>query len=173
MVLHAYPSKLEGKLLLRDGSTVPVRPIKPEDEPLAKRFVSGLSQNSRYQRFLNQMKELPPPLLARFTHIDYDREMALVALAPEGGEFIGVARYAPNAGGSSAEFALTVTDAWQGRGLGHALLEKLLACARAAGYQVLDGTILADNSDMLELVTQFGFARTGHDGDTVSVALKL
>jgi acetyltransferase len=158
-----------------------VRPIKPGDEALETRFVNGLSQDSRYQRFLNQMKELPPPLLARFTHIDYDREMALVALAPEGGEFIGVARYAPNAGGdgagsappASAEFAVTVADAWQGRGLGHALLEKLIACARTAGYAALDGIILADNSDMLELATQFGFERTGRDGDTVSVALKL
>jgi acetyltransferase len=169
----AYPTALEGALTLLDGSTVPLRPIKPEDEALEARFVSGLSQNSRYQRFLNQMKELSPPLLARFTHLDYDREMALVALAPAGGEFIGVARYAPNAGGASAEFALTVADAWQGRGLGHALLEKLVACARAAGYAALDGIILADNSHMLELVTHLGFVRTGRDGDTVSVALKL
>jgi len=181
LAAHPYPSQLEGELRLRDGSTVPVRPIKPGDEALETRFVNGLSQDSRYQRFLNQMKELPPPLLARFTHIDYDREMALVALAPEGGEFIGVARYAPNAGGdgsgfappTSAEFAVTVADAWQGRGLGHALLEKLITCARAAGYAALDGIILADNGHMLELVTHLGFVRTGHEGDTVSVALKL
>lgn len=99
--------------------------------------------------------------------------MALAALAPEGGAFIGVARYAPNTGGSSAEFALTVADAWQGDGLGHALLEKLCICARAAGHAALDGTIPAANSEMLELVTHLGFVRTGHDGDTISVARKL
>jgi acetyltransferase len=181
MALHPYPSQLEGKLTLRDGSTVLVRPIRPEDEALEARFVDGLSAQSRYQRFLNQMAHLPPNLLERFTHIDYDREMALVALAPDSGEFIGVARYAPNAGGdsagfalpNSAEFALTVADAWQGRGLGHALLEKLCDCARAAGYAALDGIILNDNSKMLELVEQLGFVRTGRDGDTVAVMRRL
>jgi len=173
MTPNSYPSELEGSLTLRDGSTVLVRPIKPEDETLEAAFVNGLSQNSRYQRFLNQVKELPPRLLARFTHIDYDRELALVALAPESGEFIGVARYAPNDDGSSAEFALTVADAWQGRGLGHVLLVKLVASARAAGYKALDGTILADNRAMLDLAQHLGFVRTGRDGDTVSVACKL
>ena len=173
MAIRPYPSELEGKLELRDGSTVLVRPIKPQDTALETRFVDGLSQKSRYQRFLSQMAHLRPQLLARFTHIDYDREMALVALAPEGGEFIGIARYAPNADGTSAEFALTVADAWQGRGLGHALLEKLCACARTAGYTALDGLILNANGDMLELVEQLGFARTGHDGDTVTVVRRL
>jgi len=169
LTAHPYPSRLEGKLKLRDDSTVLVRPIRPEDEALETRFIDGLSQQSRYQRFLNQMKQLPPQLLARFTHIDYDREMALVALAPEGGEFIGVARYAPNADGSSAEFALTVADAWQGRGLGYALLEKLCDSARDAGYAALDGVILCANGEMLELVEQLGFVHTGRDGDTVTV----
>ena len=173
MALNRYPTELEGTLALRDGSTVQVRPIRPEDAALETRFIDGLSAQSRYQRFLNQMAHLPPLLLAKFTNPDYDREMALVALAPEGGEFIGVARYAANAGGTGAEFALTVADAWQGRGLGYALLEKLIACARAAGYSALDGTILGANSEMLELVADFGFMRTGHDGDTVTVARQL
>jgi acetyltransferase len=171
--IRPYPSDLEGRLTLRDGSTVLVRPIKPEDEALATRFVDGLSAQSRYQRFLSLAAHLSPQLLNRFTHIDYGREMALVALAPEGGEFIGVARYMPDADYTRAEFALAVADAWQGRGLGHALLEKLIACARAAGYAALDGLILHDNSDMLELVSQLGFVRTGHDGDTVTVVRRL
>ena len=181
MATRPYPPELEGKLELRDGSTVTVRPIRPEDAALETRFIDGLSGQSRYQRFLNQMAHLPPQLLDRFTHIDYGREMALVALAPGDAEFIGVARYAPNAGGDSAgfalantaEFALTVADAWQGRGLGHALLEKLCVCAHAAGYAALDGLILNANGDMLELAEQLGFVRTGHDGDTVTVVRRL
>ena len=172
MAIHPYPSELEGTLVLRDGSTVPVRPIRPEDAGLEKRFFEGLSEKSRYQRFLNQMAQLPPQLLARFTQLDFGREMALVALAP-GGEFIGVARYSPNADGSSAEFALTVADAWQRRGLGRALLEKLVACARAAGYAALDGTILNVNNEMLELAARLGFERCGRDGDAVTVVRKL
>lgn len=172
MAIHPYPSELEGTLVLRDGTTIPVRPIRPEDAALEKRFFEGLSEKSRYQRFLNQMAQLPPQLLARFTQLDYGREMALVALAP-GGEFIGVARYSPNADGSSAEFALTVADPWQGRGLGRALLEKLVGCARAAGYAALDGTILNANNEMLELAARLGFERSGRDGDTVRVVRKL
>ena len=173
MALNRYPSELSGTLELRDGSTVLVRPIKPEDSELETRFVDGLCAQSRFQRFFNQMTHLPPQLLNRFTQLDYDREMALVALAPGDGEFIGVARYAPNADGTSAEFALTVADAWQGRGLGHALLERLVACACAAGYATLDGIILDANSEMLELVAHLGFVRTGRDGDTVTVVRKL
>jgi acetyltransferase len=173
MAIHPYPSELEGTLTLRDGSVMPMRPIRPEDAALVNRFVEGLSAQSRYQRFMNSMAQLPPQMLARFTQIDYGREMALVALAPGGGEFIGVGRYAPNADGTSAEFALTVADAWQGRGLGRALLEKLCVCAREAGYAALDGHILNANGDMLDLAQQLGFARTGHDGDTVTVERRL
>jgi acetyltransferase len=173
MAIHPYPSELEHELKLRDGSRVPVRPIRPEDAALEIRFFEGLSENSRYQRFLNQMAQLPPQLLARFTQIDYDREMALVAVAPGTGEFIGVGRYAPNADGQSAEFALTVADAWQGRGLGKALLEQLCSRAREAGYVALDGHILNANNDMLGLAEHLGFVRAGHDGDTVTVVRRL
>ena len=129
-VARLHPSELEGTLQLRDGSAVPVRPIKPEDDALVTRFVDGLSAQSRYQRFLNQIAHLSPQLLNRFTHTDYGREMALVALSPEDGEFIGVARYTPNADGARAEFALTVADAWQRRGLGHACWKSDRLCPR-------------------------------------------
>ena len=173
MAIHPYPAELEGELRLRDGSTVAVRPIRPEDAAYEQRFFEALSERSRFQRFLSQSAHLTPQLLARFTQLDYDRELALVALAPGGRDFIGVGRYAPNADGGTAEFALTVADAWQGRGLGHALLEKLIECAHAAGYSALDGTILSANSDMLELVGALGFVRTGSDGDTVTVNRRL
>lgn len=177
MAIHPYPVELEGTLRLRDGTPVPVRPIRPEDAALEKRFFEGLSERSRYQRFLNQMAQLPPQMLARFTQLDYDRELALVALDPgpgeTAGEFIGVGRYAPNADGETAEFALTVADAWQGRGVGRALLERICECARAAGYRTLYGHILNANRDMLGLAEQLGFAHAGVDGDLVTVARKL
>src|SRR6185436_19855065 len=105
MAIHPYPSELEGVLALRDGTRVATRPMRPEDALLEKLFFDGLSGKSRYQRFLNQMAQLPPQLLARFTQLDYDRELALVALAPDRREFIGVGRYAPNSDGETAEFA--------------------------------------------------------------------
>ncbi|OFZ89849.1 MAG: GNAT family N-acetyltransferase [Betaproteobacteria bacterium RBG_16_66_20] len=173
MAIHPYPTDLEGELRLMDGSTLALRPIRPEDAARERRLFDVLSERSRYQRFLNQMAELPPQMLARFTQLDYDRELALVALEPGGKEFAGEGRYAPNADGTSAEFALTVADAWQGRGVGRALLERLCACARAAGYEALNGHILKANRDMLDLALRLGFVRTGQDGDTVSVVRKL
>jgi acetyltransferase len=173
MAIHPYPAELEGEMRLRDGSTVAVRPIRPEDAVLEKLFFDGLSEQSRYQRFLNQMAHLPPHMLARFTQLDYDRELALVALAPDGSGFIGVGRYAPNADGETAEFALTVADAWQGRGLGRALLEKLCECARAAGYRTLFGHILHANREMLDLAQRLGFVQSSRDSDLVTVARAL
>jgi acetyltransferase len=177
MAIHPYPVELEGTMRLRDGTMVAVRPIRPEDAALEGRFFDALSERSRYQRFLNQIAHLPPQMLARFTQLDYDRELALVALAPEGGtsggEFIGVGRYAPNADGETAEFALTVADAWQGKGVGRALLERICDCARAAGYRTLYGHILHANREMIELSERLGFTRSGSEGDLISVARQL
>jgi acetyltransferase len=173
MAIHPYPAELEGELRLRDGARVAVRPIRPEDAAPEQRFFDALSEKSRFQRFMNQMAHLPPQMLARFTQLDYDRELALVALAPDGREFIGVGRYAPNTDGETAEFALTIADAWQGRGIGRALLERLCDCARAAGYRVLFGHILHANREMLELAERLGFAKSGSDGELISVARTL
>jgi acetyltransferase len=171
MAIHPYPTELEGEIRLRDGRTVRVRPIRPEDAALELRFFSGLSERSRYHRFMQHLPELPPRMLARFTQLDYDRELALVVLHEN--EFVAVGRYAPNPDGRTAEFALTVADAWQAKGLGRALLARLCDAARAAGYQALYGHILADNRDMLDLAARLGFAETDRGGAEVSVVRRL
>jgi acetyltransferase len=171
MAIHPYPEALEGEIRLRDGSTARVRPIRPEDAAREQRFFERLSERSRFQRFMQYLRELPPKLLARFTQLDYDRELALVAL--HGEEFVAVGRYAPLADGVSAEFALAVADQWQGKGLGHALLERLCEAARAAGYAALLGHILEANHDMLELAAHLGFVERARDGSTVTVARSL
>jgi acetyltransferase len=131
MAIHPYPIELVGDAKLRDGTTLHLRPIRPEDAELERAFVAGLSDEARFFRFFYRLHELTPAMLARFTQIDYDRELALVAL--QGDEFIAVGRYAPNADGRTAEFALVVADDWQGKGLGQALLERLEEEARALG----------------------------------------
>jgi acetyltransferase len=171
MAIHPYPAELEGVIRLRDGREVQVRPIRPEDAARERRFFERLSERSRFQRFMNHLKELPPRMLARFTQLDYDRELALVALWQD--EFVAVGRYAPNADGTSAEFALTVADDWQGKGLGQALLERLVEAARAAGYRALVGTILEANRDMLALAAHLGFVEQSRSGSEVSVARPL
>jgi acetyltransferase len=171
MAIHPYPTELEGEIVLRDGTRVRVRPMRPEDAELEKRFVEKLSDRSRYQRFMQHLEHLTPAMLARFTQLDYDRELALVAQWHS--EFIAVGRYAPRPDGESAEFALVVADEWQGKGVGRALLEKLCEAAREAGYKALFGYILGANHEMLDLARRLGFAELSRDGDEVTVVRHL
>jgi acetyltransferase len=171
MAIHPYPVELEEELVLRTGDRVRVRPIRPEDAALEKRFFDALSERSRYQRFMQYLPHLPPGMLARFTQLDYDRELALVALG--GGEIVAVGRYAPNADGRTAEFALVVADAWQGKGLGRLLLERLCRTAADAGYRALYGHILDANREMLDLAARLGFRQEAHSGSEVRVVRAL
>jgi len=171
MAIHPYPVELEEELTLAGGARVRLRPMRPEDAELEQSFFAALSERSRYQRFMQHLRHLPPELLARFTQLDYDRELALVALHDEA--FIAVGRYAPNPDGETAEFALVVADAWQGKGLGRALLERLAGAARAAGYRALYGVILRANHDMLDLAARLGFKEETREGDEVTVVRRL
>jgi acetyltransferase len=173
MAIHPYPTELEGEIALRDGRKVRVRPIRPEDAERELRFFAGLSERSRYHRFMQHLPELPPRMLARFTQLDYDRELALVALDPSEDAFIAVGRYAPNPDGRTAEFALTVADAWQDKGLGRNLLARLCDAARAAGYEALLGHVLAENHEMLDLAARMGFVEAAREGAETTVVRRL
>ena len=124
-----YPARYEQVWPLRGGGEYTVRPIRPDDAQMLQDLVQRLSPESRYFRFVSSMEELPPTMLARFTLIDYDREMALVAVhkqrhAGADGEIteteriLGVSRYITNPDQSSCEFALVVADDYAGKGLG-------------------------------------------------------
>jgi acetyltransferase len=152
---------------------LPVRPIRPDDAQLVTRFFDGLSEQSRYQRFMQHLHELPPGLLGRFTNVDYERALALVVLDPQQRDLVAVGRYAPAEDGVNAEFALTVADAWQAKGLGRILLARLCDLARSAGYQALYGRIRDDNRKMLELAARLGFALTGREGPELIVVRHL
>src|SRR5258706_15259750 len=132
MAVRHYPVELEGEIALAEGVRLPMRPIRPDDAPFLTRLFDGLSERSRYQRFMQHLRALPPAMLERLTNLDYRRELALVVLDPEGREFVAVGRYAPSVDDANAAFALTVTDAWQGKGIGRVLLERLCDCARPA-----------------------------------------
>jgi len=162
-----YPAELIQAFTLRDGTRVMVRPIRPEDRQIEKEFVQRLSDESRYFRFLGAVRELSETMLNRFTRIDYDREMALIAVVCEGGNEteIGVARYAVNADDVSCEFAVAIADAWQGRGLGTLLMLSLISAARKRGLQVMEGIVAARNYKMLGLMTSLGFSVRTDQGD--------
>lgn len=141
-----------------DGTVITIRPIRPEDLALEQEFVSGLSKQTGYHRLMSTRR---PSLaeLVRFTDIDHERELALIATTPvEGRERqVGVARYVKVSPPGDAEFAIVLSDDWQGRGLGTRLLMSLLVAARSRGVRRLIGTTLSVNSGMLALGRKLGF----------------
>ena len=159
MAIHPYPSDLVERWERPDGYEVVIRPIRPEDAAIEERFVRELSGQSRYFRFMYALKELTPAMLSRFTQIDYDREMALVAVLEERGEEreIGVARYVVNPDGESCEFAVVVADAWQGKGIATRLMTSLMRTAASRRLAVIQGEVLSENHNMLRLLRGLGF----------------
>jgi acetyltransferase len=168
MAIHPYPADLVARWELSDGTTVEARPIRPEDAEMEQQFVRNLSERSRYFRFMNSVRELTPAMLMRFTQIDYDREMAFVAVREEQGkdEEIAVARYVTNPDGRTCEFAVVVGDAWQGKGLGRRMLQTIIDVARSRGLEVMVGHVLAANQPMLTLCAKLGFRISEHPEDS-------
>jgi acetyltransferase len=154
-VRSSYPVRVR----LREGMEIVIRPIGPEDAEREQAFIRSLSPQSRYFRFMNTLRELPPDMLYRFTHPDFQHELALVALVGEGAAArqIGVARFAADPDRASTEFAVVVADEWQNRGVGSRLLCELLRAARAVGLKQLRGDVLASNHRMLALMSALGF----------------
>jgi acetyltransferase len=113
------------------------------------------------------LSEMPQNMLVRFTQLDYDKEMGLLAIASVGGkdEELGIARYVINADGEDCEFALVVLDAWQQRGIGTRLMLALMDAARGRGLKTMQGDVLANNPRMLKLLTNLGFTVTPSEED--------
>ncbi len=159
LAIRPYPQGLEATEHLADGRPVRIRPVRPEDAPAFVDAFARLSQQSVRMRFFAPLKELSPAWLARLTQIDYDREMALVAvLPPEQGGLVGVARLVADPDGERAEYAVIVRDDVARRGLGEALMRRLVAYARARGIGSLEGRVLGENRPMLALAAKLGFA---------------
>jgi len=175
MAVHPYPSHLIRRYQLADGTNITIRPIRPEDAALEKRFVKQLSPEAKFFRFMNALQELSQNMLIRLTQLDYDRELALVAIVNDGAEEteLGVARYFTNPDGETAEFAVVVADEWQRRGLGTRLMCCLIDAAREKGLKSFRGEILADNFKMLGLMTRLAFTcHTKTDDPTIVIAEK-
>ena len=166
LAIHPYPGYLVQEWQI-DDKTLTIRPVRPEDANLEQEFVRNMTDASRFFRFMDSIRELPPTLLARFTQIDYDREMALLAILNEDGKErqVASARYALSPDGESVEFALAVADEWQQCGLGRRLMALLADCARHAGYRTMVGDVLADNIKMLGLMESLDFAILPHPED--------
>jgi len=172
LAIHPYPIHLITEEQLNDGTDIIIRPIRPEDAEIEQEFIRSLSAESKYFRFMNSIHELSLEMLVRFTQIDYHNEMALVAIFPgvSGEEEIGVARYMTNPDKKTCEFAIVVSDKWQGKGIARLLMQKLIDIARNRGLEVMEGQVLANNFRMLELMTSLNFQISN---DTSDPGIKL
>jgi len=159
MAIHPYPVSLVSEWVTERGARVTIRPIRPEDADNEREFVDSLSPEAKYLRFMSTLKQLTPAMLARFTQVDYDREMALVAVVEKDGREvqIAVARYVINPDWESCEFAIVVRQDWQGHGLGRHLMLSLIDIAKGRGLKTMTGQILAVNPRMLSLAKALGF----------------
>lgn len=160
MVISPYPNHREARVTLKDDLSFFVRPIRPEDAPLLSALFQRLSPRSVYLRFFSPLKHLPHSMLARFTQIDYDREIALVAIREEAESelLLAVARVTRGRNPQQGEFAVLVDDAWQGKGIGAELLLRCLRIAKEMGMERAVGLVLAENTQMLALGRKLGFA---------------
>ncbi len=163
LAIRPYPRELEETRTLKDGRQVLVRPIRPEDGPAHRAFVARLTPEDLRFRFLGVIREVPPSEMARLTQIDYDREMAFIATAPnEQGvdETLAVVRTVSDPDNVRADFAVMVRSDLKGRGLGTALMKKMIAYCRDRGIREMVGQVLADNQAMLRLARRLGFSVT-------------
>ena len=159
------------------GQAVTLRPLRPEDADIESAFLTALSPETRASRLLGGVIKITREYIAHLTSVDYRRDMAIAAtvMLEERETLIGVARYVRDTDGKACEFAIVIADAWQGRGIGRRLLEKLVAVARNLGIGRIYGDVLATNAGMLALARHLGFnlSRVPDDPTLTRIALEL
>lgn len=160
--IRPYPRALEEIWRARDGAAVPLRPIRPEDEPAHRQFLSNLDPGQIEFKFFGMARDWSHSELARFTQIDYDREMAFVALEDSnkerGGRFLAVVRGLADPDNECFDFSLMVATDKRDSGLDQVLMEKLIRYLRARGTRSLIGTVRADDARFLALAGALGFS---------------
>ena len=164
LVISPYPEEHESHETVKGDLKLFVRPVKPEDAPLFIDLFNDMSATSIYYRFFTPIKELKPEMLARFTQIDYDREIAMVAIKEDGAQekLLGVARIIGDPDGKFGEFAVVVGDPWHGKGIGAVLLQKCLDIAKKRRFKTVTGFVLRENKGMLALGKKLGFKIERH-----------
>jgi acetyltransferase len=175
LVITPYPTKYETLWRLRDGRTVILRPIKPEDEPLWEEMFQNFSEESIRYRFFQILKDTPHETRVRYCNIDYDREIAIVAELTEEGRkrILGVARVSIEPDGKTGEIAFIVADPWQGLGLGTKLVDYVLEICADMKLETIYAIMLTDNYRAMGLMKKMGFTVKYMDDGTVKGTLNL
>ncbi|MEO0021027.1 MAG: GNAT family N-acetyltransferase [candidate division WOR-3 bacterium] len=159
LVAARYPEEFETKVRLQDGTMVLIRPIKPTDEPAMRELFYSFSRDTVFYRYFSYIKAMPHEKLSKFVNIDYEKEMALVAVIRKNGDehIVGSTRYYVDPSSGLAEFAIEVQDEYQNRGIGTALFNHLIRVARMKGVRGFVGYVLDSNTRAYRLVTKAGF----------------
>lgn len=157
LAIRPYPSDWEQTIALRDGSTVFVRPLKPEDERLYPPFFARLTEEDLRLRFFARIRELGHAFIARLTQIDYERAMAFIAIEPDTGEMLGAVRLHGDPDRTHGEYAIAVRSDLKGKGLGWELMRLIIRFAHREGYGEIRGEVLRENTTMLSMCRALGF----------------
>jgi acetyltransferase len=155
--IRPYPKEWERHVMLRDGTAILIRPIRPEDEALYAPFFAEVTEQDLRLRFFAPIKEFSHAFVARLTQLDYARAMAFVAIDASSGAMLGVVRLHADANYDTAEFAALVRSDFKGRGLGWLLMQTMIDYASAEGLQTVEGQVLQDNISMLTMCRKLGF----------------
>ncbi|MCF8248237.1 MAG: bifunctional acetate--CoA ligase family protein/GNAT family N-acetyltransferase [Saprospiraceae bacterium] len=175
LVISPYPDHFTKEVLMKNGQTALFRPIRPEDEPLEAEMFEKLSRESIYFRFFGYVPKISHKFLVHFTHIDYDRELAIVAEVEEQGRRVlaGVVRLVNDYSDRSAEFAIIIADPWQREGLGGQMMDYMIEIARQRGLERMHAEALSNNEVMLAMFEHRGFKLLKRDGTSYKVELTL
>jgi acetyltransferase len=171
--VRPYPKEWERRVVLRDGVSLLVRPIRPEDEQLYARFFAGVTDRDLRLRFFAPIKSFSHAFIVRFTQIDYARAMAFIAIEEGSGEMLGVVRLHANATYDSGEYAILVRSDLKGRGLGWLLMQTIIEYARAEGLRSIEGQVLRENTTMIAMCRKLGFAVAADPDETNTCVVKL
>jgi acetyltransferase len=175
LVISPYPKKYETLWKLRDGRSVLLRPIKPEDEPMWLEMFQNFSEESIRYRFFQIIKDTPHEVRVRYCNIDYDRELGIVAELTEEGrrKILGVVRLIIEPDGKAGEIAFIVADPWQSLGLGSKMLDFMIEICKDKKLETVYGIMLPDNYRAINLMKKMGFTIERIDADTVKGTLNL
>ena len=175
LVISPYPKKYETTWKLRDGRTVLLRPIKPEDEPMWLEMFKNFSEQSIRYRFFEIIKDTPHEVRIRYCNIDYDREVAIVAEMAEDGRrrILGVVRLIMEPDLKTGEVAFIVADPWQGLGLGSKMLDYMIEICKDKKLETIYGVVFKDNTRAVGLMKRMGFNLQPIDQETVRATLDL
>lgn len=175
LVISPYPKQYIKKIKMKNRKEVLLRPIKPEDEPLEKEMIKAFSKKTQRFRFFGYLKDISHSLLIKYTQIDYDREMAIIAELEEGKEkkMAGVVRLISDPYDNSAEFAIAIADPWQGKKLGSQMMDYMLDIAKERNIKTIYAYFLKDNDIMQEMFESRGFRISKEDEEMNKAELML